>query len=60
ESVSSGVWGLDTNGNTTFINSSGARMLGYAPAELLGQPMHARVHHSCRLTTLRSSAVTPV
>ena len=46
ESVSSGVWGLDTNGNTTFINSSGARMLGYAPAELLGQPMHARVHHS--------------
>lgn len=46
ESVSNGIWGMDTAGNTTFINSAAARMLGYTPEELIGKPMHAMVHHS--------------
>jgi diguanylate cyclase (GGDEF)-like protein/PAS domain S-box-containing protein len=46
ESVSNGVWGLDTNGNTTFVNTSASRMLGYTQEELIGKPMHAMVHHS--------------
>ncbi len=47
EFVSSGIWWLDTDGNTTFVNSAAARMLGYAPVELIGKPMNALVHHSC-------------
>ncbi len=46
ESIDSGVWGLDTKGNTTFINSTATAMLGYEPAELIGQPMHATAHHA--------------
>ena len=37
ESVSEGICGLDLDGCCTFINGSGARMLGYAPDELVGR-----------------------
>lgn len=43
-SVNEGICGLDTEGLTTFVNPAGAKMLGYEPDELVGQPMHARVH----------------
>jgi len=46
QSAGEGIYGLDVNGNTTFINQAAARMLGYEPDELIGQPMHAVVHHS--------------
>ena len=46
ESANSGIWGLDTHGNTTFVNPVAARMLGYSVEELTGKPMHAMVHHS--------------
>ena len=37
---------MDMDGRLTFINRSGAEMLGYSPQELLGQNMHALIHHS--------------
>jgi two-component system, sensor histidine kinase and response regulator len=43
-SVADGIWGLNPEGVTTFVNPAAARMLGYAPEELVGQAMHARVH----------------
>ena len=46
DSVGDGIWGMDLEGRLTFINRSGAAMLGYSPQELLGQNMHAMVHHS--------------
>ncbi|MEI7996115.1 MAG: PAS domain S-box protein, partial [Methylococcaceae bacterium] len=46
ESANSGIYGLDNQGNTTFVNSVAAMMLGYSPEELAGTPMHATVHHS--------------
>jgi two-component system sensor histidine kinase VicK len=46
DSVGDGIWGMDLEGRVTFINRSGAEMLGYSPQELLGQDMHALVHHS--------------
>ena len=46
DSVGDGIWGMDLEGRLTFINRSGAAMLGYSPQELLGQNMHALVHHS--------------
>ncbi|MFC2032458.1 PAS domain S-box protein [Chloroflexota bacterium] len=41
-----GIYGLDTQGKTTFVNPAGARMLGYEPDELIGQLHHELVHHS--------------
>jgi two-component system sensor histidine kinase VicK len=46
DSVGDGIWGMDLEGRLTFVNRSGAEMLGYSPQELQGQNMHALVHHS--------------
>jgi diguanylate cyclase (GGDEF)-like protein/PAS domain S-box-containing protein len=41
-----GIYGIDGNGITTFVNDAAARALGYRQAELLGRPMHELIHHS--------------
>ena len=41
-----GIYGLDTDGRTTFVNPAAARMLGWAVNELINQPMHSVLHHS--------------
>jgi PAS domain S-box-containing protein len=46
EAAGEGVYGLDCDGLTTFVNPSAVRMLGWNADELIGQPMHARLHHS--------------
>jgi PAS domain S-box-containing protein len=46
ESTGEGVFGLDLEGNCTFINTAGARMLGWQPEEVLGRNMHVLTHHS--------------
>jgi PAS domain S-box-containing protein len=35
---------MDRQGRCTFINRAAAKMLGYQPDELLGQPLHDRLH----------------
>jgi two-component system sensor histidine kinase/response regulator len=45
-SVSDGIWGMDCEGRTTFVNEHGAAMLGYAPEDLIGHPMHPLVHYA--------------
>ena len=45
-SVDEGICGLSPDGLMTFVNPAGARMLGYSPDELVGQPMHDRVHYA--------------
>jgi PAS domain S-box-containing protein len=45
-SAGEGIYGLDTQGNTTFVNPAAAKMLGYAPDELIGVPMHVTMHHT--------------
>ena len=46
ESAGEGIYGLDLEGKTTFVNPAVCEMLGYEADELLGQPMHTLVHHS--------------
>ena len=41
-----GIYGVDDQGNTTFVNPSAANMLGFAVDELLGRHMHDLLHHT--------------
>jgi two-component system, sensor histidine kinase and response regulator len=45
ESSAEGIFGTDTEGRITFVNSAACRMLGFALEELIGQPSHATFHH---------------
>lgn len=44
ESTDEGVYGIDAHGACTFVNRSGAGILGYQAEELLGQDMHELIH----------------
>lgn len=44
--VEEGIYGLDMEGKTTFINPAGLRMLGFSAEELLGQIQHPLTHHT--------------
>jgi PAS domain S-box-containing protein len=46
ESTDEGIYGIDLDGRCTFVNASGAAMLGYHPDEVVGQNMHELVHHT--------------
>lgn len=46
DSAGEGIYGLDLQGNTTFVNQAAARMLGWEAPALIGQPMHEILHHS--------------
>jgi PAS domain S-box-containing protein len=41
-----GIYGIDINGNITFMNSAAQNMLGYAEAEVLGKNSHRLFHHT--------------
>jgi PAS domain S-box-containing protein len=45
-SAGEGIYGLDLQGNTTFINPAAARMVGWEIGDLIGQPVHSILHHS--------------
>lgn len=47
-SAGEGIYGLDSEGRTTFVNPAAARMIGWDIEELIGQPQHAVLHHSKR------------
>lgn len=46
EHSNEGIFGLDRNGITTFINPAAAMMLGYDADELIGKDNHGLIHHS--------------
>jgi PAS domain S-box-containing protein len=45
-SAGEGIYGLNSQGKTTFVNPAAARMLGYRVEELIDQFMHAILNHS--------------
>lgn len=46
DSAGEGIWGVDLNGDCTFVNRAALAMLGYESAEeLIGKNMHNLVHH---------------
>src|SRR6516164_3391948 len=45
DSTGQAVYGLDLDGNCTFINKATCEMIGYPCDEVLGRNMHELVHH---------------
>jgi PAS domain S-box-containing protein len=43
--VGEGIYGVNAEGITTFVNPAAERMLGWSAEELVGTDMHATVHH---------------
>ena len=41
-----GIYGLDTDGRTTFVNAAATNILGWQEHELLGKVLHDIHHHS--------------
>ena len=46
ESAGEGIYGLDTEGMTTFVNPAAERMTGYTAKEMIGHCQHKLVHHT--------------
>ncbi|MFQ5675727.1 MAG: sigma 54-interacting transcriptional regulator [bacterium] len=46
KSAGEGIYGLDLEGHTTFVNPAAAEILGWEPEDLLGKPQHALIHHT--------------
>ena len=45
ESTGEGIYGIDIQGNCTFINQAAVRMLGYDVSETIGENIHELIHH---------------
>jgi PAS domain S-box-containing protein len=41
-----GIYGVNAEGKTTFVNPAAERMLGWSAEELVGRDMHSIVHHT--------------
>jgi PAS domain S-box-containing protein len=41
-----GIYGVNAEGKTTFVNPAAERMLGWSAEELVGRSIHPIVHHS--------------
>ena len=41
-----GIYGVNAEGKTTFVNPAAARMLGWKAEDLVGHDMHSIVHHT--------------
>lgn len=46
DAAGEGIYGLDEEGRVTFINPAAAHVLGWRKDDLLGQRMHALIHHT--------------
>ncbi len=47
ESLSEGIWVIDRDACTSFVNPRMAEMLGYAPEEVIGNSLHSFLSPSC-------------
>ncbi|MBF0427382.1 MAG: PAS domain-containing protein [Magnetococcales bacterium] len=46
DAAGEGIYGLNKEGQTTFINPAAARMIHWEPNELIGRSLHGIVHHT--------------
>ena len=60
ESVGDGIYGMDLDGQVTFINEAAARIVGYTREDLTGRDIHDVIHHSHPDGTHYSKATCPI
>jgi diguanylate cyclase (GGDEF)-like protein/PAS domain S-box-containing protein len=46
DSSGEGIYGLDLDGNTTFVNPAAAKMIGWDAEDLIGKNQHEILHHT--------------
>ena len=46
QAAGEGIYGVNAEGITTFVNPAAERILGYSAEELVGKNMHSVLHHS--------------
>ena len=46
DSVAEGIYGVDQNGRTTFVNKAMERLTGWRAEELIGNDQHEIIHHT--------------
>jgi PAS domain S-box-containing protein len=44
--VGDGIYGIDANGCTTFVNPAAEKMLSWSKSELVGRNIHDMIHHT--------------
>ena len=60
ESAGEGVYGLDLEGKTTFVNPAAERLTGYSAKEMIGHCQHKLTHHSKADGTEYSNKQCPI
>ena len=45
DAAGEGIYGVNTEGKTTFVNRAAQEMLGWTTEDLLGRNIHATIHH---------------
>lgn len=60
DSTVEGIFGVDTHGNTTFVNSAACKMLGYQADELINRDNHGLIHHTKSDGTQYSESDCPI
>ncbi|MFN2361393.1 MAG: sigma 54-interacting transcriptional regulator [Marinobacter sp.] len=58
--VGEGIYGVDAEGRTTFVNPAAERMLGWRGDELMGRVAHRVMHHSHEDGTLYPLKECPI
>jgi PAS domain S-box-containing protein len=46
EAVADGIYGVDLNGDTTFVNPAAVRITGFSPEDLIDRNQHQVLHHT--------------
>lgn len=59
-SVSDGIYGVDRQGNCTFVNQAMQKMTGWQAKELINQPIHTLLHHTNKDGTSASFEDSPM
>jgi PAS domain S-box-containing protein len=55
-----GIYGLDLEGRTTFVNDAAARMFGRDAGEMVGRNLHHLIHHTRRDGTPHPAEECPI
>ncbi len=58
--VGEGIYGVDCEGNTTFVNEAATHILGWCAEDVIGKSLHAIHHHSYPDGTPYPSSECPI